>query len=79
MDKAKKIVKALEKAGLLEENKICTLSDGTTGIMVSHDYNGMYPTLETHKKHIIVVKIAARYHCRKCEPRGFYKATLIYI
>ena len=60
MEKANKIIKALERAGLME-NKVCKLSNGKTGIMVSHDYNGPYPTNEAYKKHYTAEKIANRY------------------
>ena len=46
------------------------------GIMVSHNYNGPYPSAETWTTFYSVKKLAsaAGFHC---EERGYYTATLI--
>lgn len=77
MDITKKIIKALEKAGL-NSYKLYTLPDGKTGIMVNHDYIGPYPTAEALKNHTTAGKIAIKYNCRY-EARGYKSATLIII
>ena len=77
MDITKKIIKALEKAGL-NSYKLYTLTDGNTGIMVNHDYIGPYPTAEALKNHTTAGKIAIKYNCRY-EARGYKSATLIII
>ena len=48
------------------------------GIMVYHDYSGLYPDRAAMEKHNAVMNIARRAGL-KAEQRGHYTATLIYM
>lgn len=75
------ILRKLEKLGL--QYKVVTINrpNGKTGscdgIMVYHDYFGLYPSAETMRKHNAVENIARAAGLRS-EQRGHYTATLIY-
>lgn len=76
-NKAKAIEKALDKSGLTEWAEI-ELTDNRRGIMVLHDYFGLYPTKDALNRCQAAQLIASRYKC-KSEPRGHKTATLIYL
>lgn len=77
-----KIEKALQAAGLEYKPVRLYKTDSSSpetipAIMVYHNYEGPYPTRETHEKIMQAARIADR-HKMKHETRGFYTATLIY-
>lgn len=76
------IEKALRAAGLEYKPVRIYKTDSSSGetipaIMVYHNYEGPYPTRETHEKIMQAARIAAR-HKLHSETRGYYTATLIY-
>lgn len=71
----KSVINALKRAGL--DYKLYTLTDGTAGVMVLHDYYGIYPQRETFAAHDTATAIATRRGLRS-EQRGHYTGTLIY-
>ena len=76
------IVKQLEKIGVKYHGVTITNYNGsgtdTTGVMVFHDYNGLYPDKNALEKHNAVMNIARRAGLH-AEQRGYYNATLIYM
>lgn len=52
--------------------------EDTAGIMVFHEYNGLYPDKNALEKHNAVMNIAGRAGLH-AEQRGYYNATLIYM
>lgn len=75
-----KIISELSKNGL-DKFKAVNIYDGEKsrqGLLVEHDYCGLYPSDETFEKHHTVLKIAMKYGL-KAERRGHYVSTLIYI
>lgn len=71
----KYILRKLHAAGL--DAKPVKLTGNKNGIMVYHDYFGLYPNAETMRKHNAVENIARAAGLRS-EQRGHYSATLIY-
>jgi len=74
-----KVIKALSAAGLTEY-KAVNIWNGDSckpGLMVKHDYDGLYPNAETHEKIRAVRKIAKRFGL-SAETRGYYTGTLIF-
>lgn len=76
MEKIEKLVSALTKVGL-SEYKAVKLTSGGMGLMVKHDYIGLYPTVEAYEKHYAACKVAKRFGL-SAEKRGHVTATLIY-
>lgn len=81
MTSEKKLIRALNRAGLYETEpvKMTASSDGTprAGIMVKHDYSGLYPTPDALTKCAQAQEIAEKLGLAS-EPRGHKTATLIY-
>ena len=74
-----KVIIALAKAGLTEYKPvtICNGDERKPGLMVKHDYFGLYPGKEQFEKHNAAVKIAKRFGLN-AEKRGYCSATLIW-
>lgn len=77
MSKREQLVKALARAGL-DEYKAVKMSDGGDGVIVKHDYFGLYPDAAALEKAAAAARVAARLGY-KSEPRGHKSGTLIYI
>ena len=73
-----KVIIALAKAGLTEYKPVTIVNgdERKPGIMVMHDYDGLYPGKEVFEKHHAACKIAKRFGL-SAENRGHYVATLI--
>ena len=75
------IQKQLDKIGVKYHGVTISNYDGSgtdkQGIMVFHDYNGLYPDKNALENHNAVMNIARRAGL-KAEQRGHYSATLIY-
>lgn len=75
----KKLFNAMDKAGL--NYRLVTIvnrDDSTSGVMVEHNYNGMYPDRNAIDKAAAAARIANKYNL-KCEKRGHGVATLIFL
>lgn len=74
-----KITAALCKAGLTEYKPVTIVNgdERKPGIMVMHDYDGLYPGKEQFEKHYAACKIAKRFGL-SAEKRGHCSATLIW-
>lgn len=77
----KKLFKELARAGL--NYRAVTIynyngKEETPGIMVDHDYTGMYPSREALQAAGVAAKIADKLHLHS-EHRGHCTATLIYL
>ena len=74
-----KVIAALEKAGLTDHKPVNVWQgeNSKPGIMVMHDYSGLYPGKDTFEKYHAACKIAKRFGL-SAENRGHYVATLIY-
>lgn len=53
------------------------LTDGTTGIMVDTNYEGLYPTRETFRKINMIENKCKRFKKITTKTRGHYTAVLI--
>lgn len=71
-----RVKNALRRAGL--EFSPVELTGERRGLMVLHDYAGLYPTREALERGFLAKKIAYRYGLR-AEDRGHKQATLIYL
>lgn len=71
------IIKKLTAAGL-EYKEVQIYNPEKKGIMVYHDYSGIYPTEEAFRAHEKATAIARKYKAYS-EPRGHYTATLIIV
>lgn len=76
------IEKQLDKIGVKYHGVTITNYSGSgedkAGIMVLHEYNGLYPDKNALEKHNAVMNIAGRAGLH-AEQRGYYNATLIYV
>jgi len=71
---AKIAMKQLKKLGL--NARPITLTEGREGIMVEHDYTGLYPDLPAMLAHDAATAWAIKRGLYS-EERGYYTATLI--
>lgn len=71
----KNLTKNLQSKGY--DVRPVTMGDGRPAVMVSHDYDGPYPTRETWRIHEALTAYATR-NSFKSEGRGYYTATLIW-
>lgn len=71
-----RILKALARAGL--DARPVDLTGNRRGVMVQHDYYGLYPDAEAIRKAQQARRVAARLGYES-ETRGHYTATLIYL
>ena len=74
-----KLIRALATVGLTKF-KAVNVWDGDVckpGIMIEHDYTGLYPGVDQLEMHAAACKVARRLGLR-AENRGHYTATLIY-
>lgn len=71
-----KAAAALKKAGITDFENVA-LTDNRPGIMVHHNYNGMYPTDGARRISAAAGRVAEKLNL-KFESRGYYTATLIY-
>ena len=68
------------KKWLLENNfkyRDITLTEGTVGLMVDTNYQGLYPTKESLNKIRLIENKCKRFKKIKTETRGHYTAVLI--
>ena len=76
------IVKAVgaEKLDRYDVYEYTTQTPGVTriGLLLRHDYDGTYPTRDVLFTHDLIRKAAARRGLR-CEQRGNYTGTLVYL
>ena len=72
-----KVIIALAKAGLTEYKPVTIVhgDERKPGLMVKHDYFGLYPGKEQFEKHYATCKIAKRFGL-SAEKRGHCSATL---
>lgn len=73
-----KLFKNITREGFTARRVMVSTGDESTpGIMVSHDYEGLYPTFETWTTFYRIQKLA-RAAGFQSEERGYFTATLIW-